>query len=282
MKYSDNIVTHREKNGIEYLTFNKLDKYSDKIMVEVTLRRGGVSSSIYRSLNFRNLGRDKIENVIKNVEKMCEINDINIENVYKANQAHTDNILVVDNKNKNEFSYLNFSTREYDAYIIKEKNTYNFVTTADCNPIVVYDTKNNIIANIHAGWKGVLKRIYLKAVEKMVNEFGSKKENLIVCIGPSIRKCCFSSEEEKFKKNFTNIWENEEEYITYEENSKKFYIDLIKLIKSDFINFGILEENIDVCNICTACNNEDFYSYRCSKRNNEEDYATFSTWVGLK
>ena len=178
MKYSDNIVTHREKNGIEYLTFNKLDKYSDKIMVEVTLRRGGVSSSIYRSLNFRNLGRDKIENVIKNVEKMCEINDINIENVYKANQAHTDNILVVDNENKNEFSYLNFSTREYDAYIIKEKNTYNFVTTADCNPIVVYDTKNNIIANIHAGWKGVLKRIYLKAVEKMVNYTYTKTKDI--------------------------------------------------------------------------------------------------------
>ena len=73
MKYSDNIVTHREKNGIEYLTFNKLDKYSDKIMVEVTLRRGGVSSSIYKSLNFRNVGKDNIENVIKNVEKMYGI-----------------------------------------------------------------------------------------------------------------------------------------------------------------------------------------------------------------
>ena len=81
---------------------------------------------------------------------------------------------------------------------------------------------------------------------------------------------------------FEDIMKNEEEYITYEENSKRFHIDLIKLIKSDFINFGILEENIDVCNICTAWNNEDFYSYRCSKRNNEEDYATFSTWVGLK
>ena len=119
------------------------------------------------------------------------------------------------------------SSEEYDGYITKEKNIATLITTADCNPIIIYDTKKNIIANVHSGWAGTIKKISLKAVKLLQEKFNSNLEDLIVCIGPSIRKCCFSSEDQNFKKKFTDIWNFEEKYMYYEENMKRFHVDLV-------------------------------------------------------
>ena len=37
------------------------------------------------------------------------------------------------------------------------------VLTADCVPILLYDNKKNMIAAIHAGWKGAYKGIIQKS-----------------------------------------------------------------------------------------------------------------------
>lgn len=202
--------------------------------------------------------------------------------MYKARQNHTDNILILNNENKEKYKYENYNLEEYDAYIIDDKNISNFITTADCNPIIIYDTKQNIVANVHAGWRGVLSRIYLKVVKILVEKFNTKLEDLVVCIGPSIRKCCFSSKDENFKEKFTKIWKNQDDYISYESDLSTFHIDLIYIIKEDLIKFGVLDKNIQVADICTCCNSADFYSYRFATKNKQEDYATFSTWVSLK
>lgn len=281
MKYTDNVVNHKKIGDFEYLTFKALDKYKDKLIHFITLRHGGVSHGIYSSLNLRSAGKDDKNNVIKNVEIICNNFDIDKNKVYKAKQAHTDKVLILNNENKEVYNFNNFSEEEYDSYIIKDSNISNFVTTADCNPIIIYDTKNNIVLNIHAGWKGVINQIYLKSIKLLIEKFNSKLEDLIVCIGPSIRKCCFSSEDKNFLDKFKDKFENEDNYVYYEENSKRFHIDLIYIIKQDLLKLGIKEENINVANICTCCNNLDFYSYRKATMNKEEDYATFSTWVKL-
>lgn len=275
-------MTHNKKGKFEYLTFKKLEKYSDKLIHFITLRHGGVSEGIYNSLNFRNISNDMKENVTRNIDIVCRNFSLNTHKIYKARQMHTDKILVINEKNKSKYEYKNMCREEYDGYIINEKGISNFITTADCNPIIIYDKNKNIVANVHAGWKGVTLKIYIKAIKKLIDEFSCNVNDLIVCIGPSIRKCCFSSEDKEFKKKFTDIWKNESDYIYYEENNKRFHIDLIYVIKQDLKENGILDENVVVSDICTCCNNEDFFSYRKSTQNNEKDYATFSTWVYLK
>ena len=73
----------------------------------------------------------------------------------------------------------------------------------------------------------------------MHEKFNSKYSDIIACVGPSIKKCCFTSEDEEFKKIFTNIWDDEKEYIEYEKNSNRFHIDLSYVIKKDFLNLRI-------------------------------------------
>lgn len=280
--FSNKEVTHVKNGEVEYLTFNALDKYKDKILAIVTLRHGGVSEGVYNSLNFRMLGQDKKENVIENLNLICDKLDLNPNEIYKAKQEHTDNILYLKDENKAKYRFVLNNSEPIDGYIT-DKGITSLVTTADCNAVIIYDTKNNKVANVHSGWKGTTKRIYIKAIEKMKELFGTNTEDLIVCISPSVLKCCFSSEDESFKKNFTDIWEEEEKYITYnKENPSRFHIDLTYVINKDLIDVGVKEENIHFAKICTCCNDKHFYSYRSKTQKNEADYGCMATIVKLK
>ncbi len=280
--FTDNYIIHvkDENSNIEYLKFRILEKYSNKLKHCITLRHGGVSTGVYKSLNFRTALNDKYENVEKNLSYITSLLDIDKNNVYKAKQDHTDNILILDNNNKDSYKFSNLSKDRYDGYIVCEKDINTLVTTADCNPIIIYDPILNIFANVHSGWKGTLKRISLKAVKIMNEKFGSNYKDLIVCIGPSIRSCCFTSKEEDFKNKFVDVFKDEKEYI-YKDKEERYHFDLIQVITKDFLNIGIKKENIVDCGICTCCNEDSFYSYRKATQRKDEDYATFATIVGL-
>ncbi len=66
------------------------------------------------------------------------------------------------------------------------------VLTADCLPIVLHDTINHAIAIIHAGWRGSVAGIAIKALEHMNTVFGSIPRNIRVFFGPSAGHCCYS------------------------------------------------------------------------------------------
>lgn len=274
-------IIHVKDGEVEYLKFKILEKYNDKLIHGITLRHGGASDGVYESLNFRTVGNDKYENVDKNLKIISDKLSIDKDNIYKGKQDHTDNILIIDDNNKDKYKFSNLSKECYDGYIVGTQNINTLVTTADCNPLIIYDPILNIYSNVHSGWKGTLKKISLKAVKIMHEKFGSNYEDLIVCIGPSIRKCCFTSMEEEFKNKFTAVFPDEKEYISFDKEGR-YHFDLIHVIKKDLIDSGVKKENIVVCDICTCCNEEDFYSFRKATKRIDEDYATFATIVGLK
>ena len=279
--YNSDELIHIKDGDVEYIKFKILEKYSDKFLHLITLRHGGVSSDVYKSLNFRAAGNDDVNNVLKNLDIVSKKIGINSSDVFKGKQDHTDNIVIIDNENKEQYRFSNFSKDKIDGYIVKDKNINTLVTTADCNPIIIYDPVRNIVSNVHSGWKGTLARISLKAAKIMNEKFNSNFEDLIVCIGPSIRKCCFTSKEEEFKEKFTNVFPDENSYITKDEDGT-YHFDLIQVISNDLVNIGVKKGNIKVADICTACNENDFYSYRKAKQRKDKDYATFATIVGIK
>ena len=277
--FTNKDISHIKKGNLEYITFNILNKYTDKLTHGFFFKNGGVSEGIYSSLNFRILGNDLKENVFKNTDIVKQ--ELNLSKVHKAMQAHSDNILVLDSNNKTKYEIEKLNDEEYDSYVTNENGIATVITTADCNPIIIYDPVKNIVANIHSGWKGTVKQIYLKTVQLMNKRFDCNYEDMIVCIGPSINKCCFCSSSLTFKKQFTDIWPNENEYITNKENGV-FYIDLPYVIKKDLIGLGLKNENIVLSNICTVCNSDICFSYRVSKKQNDSDYATMGAFVELK
>lgn len=274
---SEEILHIKDEDGVEYIQFKILNKYNVKHCI--TLRHGGKSLGEYASLNFRTLGNDNIENVLENLNIIKS--KLNFGTICKARQDHTDKVIEINEDNYRNYEFALQNQELVDGYLVSQKGIATLITTADCNPIIIYDTKNNIVANVHAGWKGVINKIYINAIDLMVKKYNTNAEDLIVCIGPSIRKCCFTSKEETFKEKFTSVFENEEEYLRYDEDKETFHIDLIYILKQELKKAGVNIENIHVADICTRCNTDDFYSYRYAVQNGKKDYATMATIVEL-
>ncbi len=276
--YNSKDILHIKENDIQYLRFKILEKYKDKLTHAITLRYGGVSTIPYDSLNFRKDNVIEEKNVNQNVKILCDALNVPLNTLCKATQKHTSNILILSKNNMNRYLFEKQNNEPFDAYILKDRGISTYVTTADCVPIIVYDPENNIVCNIHSGWRGTVAKIYMKVIDILEKEYNCNLKDLIFCIGPHIRKCCFSSEEEEFKSNFTNVWKNEKEYIYYKGN--RFYIDMEYLIKTDLLQKGLKLENIVSCGICTCCNSNDFFSCRVAKKNNV-DFGTFATFTSL-
>ena len=102
----------------------------------------------------------------------------------------------------------------------------------------------------------------------MVTEYQSNPEDIICCICPSIRQCCFEVDED-VKDLFYNKYKelkNIDEIIklggTKKEDKQKYYIDTVKINIELLKNIGLKEENIIDSNICTMCHSKEFHSYR--------------------
>ncbi len=65
------------------------------------------------------------------------------------------------------------------------------IVTADCLPIILYDKRNHIVALIHAGWRGSIKGIAYKALQRMQTIFGTQPESVRTFFGPSAKVCCY-------------------------------------------------------------------------------------------
>jgi hypothetical protein len=263
MDLSNENVIHIKKGKVEYLQFRKLLEYSDKI---------SHAYSLGLNMNFRSaranrepLSKEEFENTIKCYEDLCNAINVDYKNVIKPNQAHTDNIKIVDKKiRENE---LDINLDEYyktDGLITDKKNLVLSSTNADCILMLFYDPVKNVVANIHSGWRGTLQRISAKAVDKMVKEKGCNPQNIICCICPSIRKCHFEVERDVFElfyNEFSNF-ENIDEIITKQSNKEKWNIDTVLINKILLQECGLNAQNIIDSGICSVCNKDIVHSYR--------------------
>jgi copper oxidase (laccase) domain-containing protein len=60
------------------------------------------------------------------------------------------------------------------------------VTVADCTPILIYDPVKQAVGAVHAGWRGTVRQITAKALQKMQEEFGTRPENCFAYVGTCI------------------------------------------------------------------------------------------------
>src|SRR5439155_23501409 len=65
------------------------------------------------------------------------------------------------------------------------------VQVADCVPVLLADTRTGAVTAIHAGWRGLAQRAPQRAVEAIVEAFGTRESKLIAAVGPGIGGCCY-------------------------------------------------------------------------------------------
>ena len=234
----------------------------NKGYIDINLDTDLISLFIHKPYNFK-LDTVLEEDRIKQYKEIEEKINYSFKKIVGTKQTHSNNIKVIDNNN------INTTFENVDGLITNLKNVALVTYVADCQSILIYDTKNKVIGNVHSGWKGTLTRISTNAINIMINEFNSNPEDIKIYISPSIHKCHFEVGEElkeEFIKEFSDI--NIEDYITkgdYKEE-QKYYIDTIEINKKVLMNLGIKEENISSSDICSMCNDY-IHSYRKDKPN---------------
>ena len=276
MDLSNENVIHVKKDGIEFLQFRRLLEYKEII---------NHAYSLGTNLNFRTakankeqLPSDIFEKNCRDYKNLCEIIGENYINVVKANQEHTKNVQVIDEKINIDTPDFNLSKyNATDGLVTNKSNIVLATTNADCILLLFFDPVKKVIANTHSGWKGTLQRISVETVEKMIKNFNCNPKDIICCICQSIRKCHFevdSDVKDLFEKEFSKL----KNIIEFDKNKNKWYIDTVLINEKILENAGLKKQNIIDSGLCSVCNSELIHSYRVEK----ENYGLNTALINLK
>lgn len=219
------------------------------IKTGITTRQGGVSNPPYSSFNLATHTGDSLSNVDKNRTILMSYLHSDKKNYCSATQVHSDSIIQIDKNNMYDKELI------CDGLITNNLDPVLNIFVADCVPIVIYDKKNKVGGLCHCGWKGTIKKLLLKMIKQMENDFNSNTNDILIGIGPSIGSCCYNVSKDLYFK-FLPI--GNEGYV----KNDKYYLDLKEINKNQALEYGILEENLEIMKYCTSCSNDMFYSYR--------------------
>ena len=151
---------------------------------------------------------------------------------------------------------------EVDGLVTDKPQVCLVTFYADCVPLFFLDPVKKAIGLAHAGWRGTVLEIGRKMVLRMNREFGSRPEDILAGIGPSIGPCCFEVGPE-VKAQFVNAFPAwQAEIIRPAQDPEKSYIDLWRTNELILRRAGIREEHITVTDLCTKCHSEYFHSHR--------------------
>lgn len=274
----------KEVSGIPFITFPKL-LACDKIEHIFTTRAGGVSEGQFRSMNFSvNLG-DLRENVSENYRRIAKVLHAEQGDIVGTVQTHTVNIRRVTAKDKGKVAVRVPDYGDVDGLVTNEKGIVLAAFTADCVPIYFVDPVKEAIGLAHSGWRGTACNMAGKMVERMKLEFGTDPSDLIVAIGPSICQKCYevdqtvadhfwallgeaTDERKLIRESGTYPMEGKDGLRRYLEDGRetgKYQLDLWLVNQILLVREGIMPEQVDVTDLCTAENAGILFSHRASK-----------------
>jgi hypothetical protein len=142
------------------------------------------------------------------------------------------------------------------------------VGTADCVPVLVVDVEKRVAAAFHAGWRGTVAGIVGNGIATMTAEYGSRVEDLVAAVGPSIGACCYTVGEEvraEFGKKFGYA-----DSLFRVGDEGEMRLDLWEANRRQLVDAGVSGERISVVGECTGCARDEngvrrYFSHRAEK-----------------
>ncbi len=269
----------RTENNLWHGKFSSFPE--DLIVHAVSTRLGGVSRPPFDSLNLALHVGDERTDVLVNRKKFVQSLGFKISDIVTPNQIHGEKIFRVD-KNYRGCGCENYadSIPETDALITDTPNLPLMLCFADCVPIFFVDVENRAIGLAHGGWKGTLKKIAAKTLLKMNDEFGTRPENCLIGIAPSIGACCYEVGGSVVEKCRASFPKNFGELLIKRDG--KIFLDLWRANVLQLLEVGADEKNIDVAGECTCCENSWYFSYRATHKKNLDRTGRIAALLALK
>ena len=184
---------------------------------------------------------------------------LRLENLALPRQVHSDTICWMKEPGRPENT---------DAVITDQPGLCVCVKTADCIPILLYDTRKHVVAAVHAGWRGTVARIVSKTIKQMQP---LSSDDIHAIIGPGISLEQFEVGDEVYEAFRVEQFPMERiaKRFLSTDNSKRWHIDLWEANCWLIEQQGIID--IYIQRTCTRTS-MDFYSARRETINTGRNY----------
>ena len=231
-----------------YTGFHIFSNFSN-IICAFSTRLGGKSSDYNPDQGTRLKTGDKRQILTESRRRFLKEFGILTEQVALTDQIHSRNVSIADKPGIYPHS---------DALATSKGNIFLVIQTADCFPIFIFDPQTQVVAAIHAGWRGVKSGILQTVIGKLRSRYDLRTANLLVAIGPGLQKECFEVRSDVSKYFPDN-------YLAIHPDPNKKYLDLSGYIINRMVDLGIPEYQIQNQGDCTKCRTDLYYSYRRDK-----------------
>ncbi len=228
----------------------------------VTTRQGGYSEGAYGSFNCSPFCGDEAVAVSRNQERLIKALRQSPHELIIPQQTHGTNSCVIDEA----FLASDADTKRalligVDAVITHMPGYCLCISTADCIPVLLYDKQRQVIAAIHAGWRGTVNHIVAHTLKQMHTLYGTQGADVWACIGPGISLASFEVGEEVYDDFFRKGFDVSA-LSHWNEQTEKHHIDLWEANRLSLLDFGIPAQQIETAGICTYIHHEQFFSAR--------------------
>lgn len=249
-------------DGAAYLTYKSLEEIPF-INHAFSTRLGGVSKGEFESMNL-SFGRgDSDECVHENYRRICKSAGFEYDSLVASAQDHHTFVRCVTKENCGVGIYKPRDMQSVDALVTNEQGVTLVTYYADCTPLFFVDTKKQVIALAHAGWRGTVGRIGGEVIKTMHDNYGCDPKDIKCAIGPAISKCCYEVDEDCCK-HFKVLTDLERERFIFPKENGKYMIDLLETNRQVLVHAGVPQENITLSDVCTRCNSELLWSHRAT------------------
>lgn len=259
----DILKVHQE-GDVVWLSFPALEECHG-FRHSFSTRLGGVSHDHLYSMNLSFSRGDDPENVRENYRRIAKAIGFSPEDLVFSDQTHTTNVRVVTKEDRGKGISRPLDYCDVDGMVTNVPGLVLATFYADCVPLYFVDPVHRAIGLSHSGWRGTVGKMGKVTVETMKRAFGSRPEDILGAIGPSICMDCYEVSEDvtlQFREAFS---EAEHGSLFYKKENGKYQLNLWKANELIMKEAGILPEHIFVTDICTCCNPELLYSHRASK-----------------
>ncbi|MDD5492295.1 MAG: peptidoglycan editing factor PgeF [bacterium] len=182
--------------------------------------------------------------VRKNIKKLKHRLGYDSTPLLLVRQVHGSRIKIVRAKPKIGLSYFS----GFDALITEKRGLLIGILTADCLPVFIYDRRQHVIGLIHAGWRGIARKIVPAVIKKMQKSYHSRAADIIAGIGPHISSRNYEIDVETAGKLGLKANDN-------------IQADLAGLVREQLIQAGVPARSIETTLTCTYTSRQ-CYSYR--------------------
>lgn len=225
-------------------------------------RLGGVSEGIFSSMNLSFTRGDEEAAVRENFRRICAAMGVDMERVVISAQTHTDNVYNVTAADCGRGITRERGYTDVDGLITDCPGVVLCTQYADCVPLFFVDPVRRVVATSHAGWRGTAAGIAAVTVERMVSDYGCRREDILAGIAPSIGKCCFEVDTPVYDA-FTKVAVFDDTCFTA-DGGDKYHIDLWEVNRRHLLAAGVTPEHITVTDLCTRCYPEVLWSHRAT------------------